>query len=264
MGSLILIISQIIIFLPIHGSNTLEESLRISYIVMLSITSISILKYKNKISQRTLSFTFIMCWLPAYALGWISHVEQNATGASWTPFVGFKVAFFALVFLVPGKFLVNAILIAIAFVEAIVLYYYLDLAHSPNALIANEPFSLILYGSISLALLYLRYRDEQTINRLLTEQAKSEVYLEIARAFLGLRDRANTPLQNLTFSIYLLEKKYPSEVKLIHTLKNSLERLTEMTKTLNVKEMQMLDKEILMTESELLEWIQEMQKDIKD
>lgn len=199
---------------------------------------------------------FVILYIPFYYLSWHLNVEAAASTQLWIPFQNLHFHLFALVILVPGSYLINFILIVGFAIEALILWLYLDLPHLPNVILFTEPIFTFLYVVVAIALLWFRYRDEQTIQRLSLEHAKAEVLETLARIFLSIRDKSNTPLQTLKISIDLLKMKRPLDDHTISVLENSVNRLSFLSDILKMSEEKMeFNGEELMTDEEILQWI---------
>jgi hypothetical protein len=204
---------------------------------------------------------FLLTIIPAYVLSWC-YVEVNVHGAAiFAPYNVFRIHFFLLVFLVPASHLINFFMILAFAAEACVAWFYFDFPSLKHVALAGEPQGLIVSFVVSITILFFRFRDEQIIRALITKEARSEVVTQIARTFLSIRDRSNTPLQTLTLATELLKKRHPEDQDLIHILDSNVEKLKATNKILTSLESKVSwqGKE-LMNDDEILSWLAEFKE----
>ena len=144
-------------------------------------------------------------------------------------------------------------------VEAIMAWYHFDLANNPKAALAGEPDGVIISFIVAVAIMYFRFLDNRTIRNMITKEARSEVVTKIARTFLTIRDRSNTPLQTLILTTELLKKNKDLDPELIMILEKNLKRLKETNQILMTFEDRITwQGKDLMTDSEILQWLSEI------
>ena len=202
---------------------------------------------------------FIMIYGPYYYLTWHQHEIYILHSLAFSPFVAIKLHFFALAFLVPGPFWVNLLLMMAFGVEAVVMWAHFDIPNLKMVILGFEPITTMLFGLVSLFLLFFRYRDEKIIRELSIKHAEAEAYEKVAKIFLNIRDRTNTPIQTLKIATFILSKRLPPDDEMISIMEKSIAKLTDLNEILNQTESHirwhgpemMSDQEVLKLVSEL-------------
>ncbi|WPU64983.1 hypothetical protein [Peredibacter starrii] len=179
---------------------------------------------------------FILIYGPYYFLTWHQHVIYITHSLAFSPFTAIKLHFFALAFLVPGPFWVNLLLMIIFGIEAIVMWTHFDIPNLQMVILGFEPTSTMLFGIVSLFLLFFRYRDEKIIRELSIKHAEAEAYEKVAKIFLNIRDRTNTPIQTLKIATFILSKRLPPDDEMISIMEKSIAKLTDLNEILNQTE----------------------------
>lgn len=140
---------------------------------------------------------------------WVNQSLLVASGTEFAPFIGIKVTVLGLALLVPGSYVVNLILIGLLAAETLFLWFVYDMASLDNALAAGEPWFTMLYFTAAAGVLVFRMRDHVLRARLARTAAQAEAVTEAAQMLLRIRDRTNTPLQNILTATELLAAKHP-------------------------------------------------------
>ena len=242
----------------------LTENLFVTIIVHLGLSiavALIVLWKKNKLNSVFNLPLFLMTIVPSYFYLWF-YLEMHIQGtAVFAPYNIFRIMFFVLVFIVPSSYWINFCLMCGFALEAGIAWFYFDLPSLKHIAIGGEPLGLMVSLTVSLTILFFKRRDEQIIRALITQEARSEIVTQLARTFLSIRDRSNTPLQTLVFAVELLKKKYPEENELITILGNSVERLKATGKILNSLESQISwQGRELMTDDEILQWLSDFKE----
>jgi len=208
-------------------------------------------------TKKTSSVLFILLMLPFGFFTWDYHQVMAASHTAWLPLPGFRIYFLVLGILLSGSYVVNFALMSFFAVESLVLWYSLDLGNLPSVVLAQEPWVSLLYFVIACALLLFRFRDEKLIQKLSDETANMAAMKQMARIFLSLRDRANTPIQTLRISAELLKRRYPDAKDLSVTIDATAKRLTEMNRYLgDVESAIPWGNKELISDAEVFQWIQ--------
>lgn len=207
-------------------------------------------------SKRLIVLFFILVF-PWYITSWYSQVVYAASGDPFIPFLPFKLYPIVLAFLVPAAYWINLCLILLFYLQAYVLWHYIDLPNLKNIVVGSEPLVTILFALVSFILLFFRYRDEKHIRELSIEKANAEEFEKVAKIFLSVRDRANTPLQAQKILHELLQQKFPQENDLIPKLRKSTEELATMMELL--RRFQTGIDYGLMTDDEILSYVQALE-----
>jgi hypothetical protein len=264
LGSLLIILSHII-FLYNNGNFAGSDTAywaRVTHIFLAVLILIFTLIKKEKCASKTCTILFVCLYLPFYYMQWLLHRDLAISGLVWVPIASFRLHFFALALLVPGSYLINFILMSGFALEAALVWFYFDIPHLSNAVTQGEPVYSLLFFVISLSFLAFRYRDEKIIKKLYLKQARLEVFENLARVFLSIRDKSNTPIQTLGVSVELLKKKNASDQEAIIIMENAVKKLTLLSEVLKKTESKISNKDIvLMSDEELQKWFMEIDKE---
>lgn len=212
-------------------------------------------------STRIAMVLYLLIFLPWYPIIWKTQEALANSGKPWAPFIGFRLYLFCLGVLVPGPYWFNILLIVAVWVECIALWFHLDIAHQAHAIMGPEPWATFLYVIVAIGLVLFRARDERLIRRLSLSQARAESLENLARIFLTLRDRANTPLQTLEVSAELLKRQCPDAKELTAVMSGAISRLSATNKLLSQLDQHVAwgDKE-LMSDEDLLRLLKSASK----
>ena len=209
------------------------------------------------------SILYTLLFVPIFFTGWFNHVILIETGELGKPFGGFPVVFMMLAVLVPYSYLVNMILLSLFTLETLVIWYGLDLAHQPNIIASGEPFYILMFSIVSFCLLYLRYRLDVRIHNLMEQRTRSEFIENIARTFLSIRDRTNTPLQSLLILSESVKKDKNMTEEQIAVFRSSVQSLINLNKKLVRYESQIQwGKRDLMTDQEIDTWLEKIETEV--
>jgi hypothetical protein len=232
---------------------------RVTHIAIAIGVMILLLLFRNspRWTIRVSTVLFTVLNIPFAITTWEYHRVLQDSQDFWIPLAGFRLYYLVLGILNSGSYFVNFVLMNIFAIESLAIWYGMDLAHSPKVILGQEPWVSLVYFFVASALLFFRARDEKLIQKLSTETANIEAMKQVARIFLSLRDRANTPIQTLKISAELLKRRYPDAKSLSETIDASARRLTEMNRYLgDVESAIPWGNKELISEAEVFQWIQ--------
>lgn len=216
-----------------------------------------ILKKTKRWTLNISAVLFVLLMVPFGLFTWQFHHLMAQSDVPWTPLPGFRLYFLVLGILLSGSYWVNFALMTGFAIECLYLWSALDLGHLPNVILAQEPWVTFMYFGVASILLLFRYRDEKLIQKLSEASANAEAMKQMARIFLSLRDRANTPIQTLKISAELLKRRYPEAQDLSHTIEATAKRLTDINRYLaDVESAIPWGNKELITDDEVFLWIQ--------
>lgn len=218
---------------------------------------------KKTWSHKTCIIIFLLLVLPLYYIGWETELALSRF-PQWSPFTTFKFYAVLLAFLVPGPYLLNFFFLSLLCLQAIFHWFYLDIAHAPNAVLTAEPFLSFIFAITAFCILAFRYRDQKIIEDLGKQKARIEVYEKVARIFLSMRDKVNTPLQSQNLVVALLKKNSAVKPETIEILERSvvnLERINNILKRLE-SNLPVTSFE-LMTEDEIYDYLDQLERQSK-
>ncbi len=170
---------------------------------------------------------YFLLTLPILVTNWLTNSIHLRAGVPWEPYRLHSFIYITLGILVPISPWLNFVMIILFTVEAVTMWFVLRIGTLPNAILTQQPVLTILWVITSCVLLYTRAKDQALTYELSETRAKNEVLKSVARVFLTLRDRANTPLQTLEVSAALLEKKFPETIETSSSIRRSVTRLSE-------------------------------------
>ena len=231
----------IVAFMSVVAFYTDLKSQNVALLVVLRsiniLTSIfiifTLLRQQGRASRPLMTRLFLFLVLPLYPITWIGQSSLASAGQPWVPFMGYRVAFFVLAVCVVGPFYVNALLIAAFAVESFVLWFYLDLGSKPWIIATGEPLFTFAFAVVGALLLFFHAKYRETIRLLALARARSQVLEQMAKLFLTIRDKSNTPLQTIEFEADLLGDLHSDNAPSVNGIQNSLGRLKDLNKVFN-------------------------------
>lgn len=234
---LVILTSIILLLLETPTSTTPGLTLLKQMHLLMAVYCLFLLWKKRKSWSTELAVgLFLFLYFPYYPMTWYQHVIYINQPHFWYPFVAIKLHFFALAFLIPGPFWLNFLMMVMFGFEAIAMWKVFNIPSISNVFLGFEPLTTILFGTVSLCLLLFRYHDEKIIRELSIKHAEDQAYERVAKIFLNIRDRTNTPIQTLKIAIFILKKKLPEDDDLIPIMEKSIAKLTDLNDILNQTE----------------------------
>jgi hypothetical protein len=193
---------------------------------------------RRRPSARSCDLAFLVVVLPFLPIAWIGESTAARLGTARDPLVGLQLVMVGIAILQPHSLRLGALLLAMFSAEAAVLWFVLrsryDLAD-----VAGEPWMTFLFGAMSAGLLFARASRRAMEHRLARAEASAAALARVARIFLAVRDRANTPIQKLELGIALLEKHCADERRTVGTMRRAMAQLRELSATLaNVEQLE--------------------------
>ena len=137
---------------------------------------------------------------------WVSQAAFANSQNPWIPFYGFQIAALAIAgFRYGNGVRLNAFLLAAITIEAAVFWWRFHLGSEQLLAQSGYIWSVLLTGFCAATLLVARYLYERTLRKLIELEARAATAEMIARVFLSVSDRANSPLQTLEIGLGALE-----------------------------------------------------------
>ncbi len=187
---------------------------------------------RRQISDTAALLSGIFLIAPFFPITVYNHYLLSAGDYIWAPFLGIKAIVVAMAMVVPAGVRLNLAFIAAFAVEVLILWYWLELGSNPYAAVAGEPLFTFIFLLISSSTLIFRERSASYARRLIESEARTRALTEMASVFLHVRDRANTPLQNILTATELLERKHPADKDLTMPILESVGELHELSNRL--------------------------------
>lgn len=183
---------------------------------------IAIYKLRRKWNDKIAKFIFCIILVPLFFIAWTNHSAMIRSDESWIPFKGFYIIILGLTVVTPVGYLINFYLLLAFVFEIVLIWFILDIPLHQNLILSGEPYYILGTSFICLLLLISRYQDEKKLKFLAAENAKVEFAKSLARVLLTIRDRMNTPLQNLSLLLHLLKNSQHLPENKAGALENAL------------------------------------------
>jgi hypothetical protein len=207
--------------------------LRLPFFFVALACLIVLLHRRDKLSFQTIQITIIALTLAVFPYIWISQAAYANSGNPWIPFYGFQVAALVIAGYRYGNGVrLNAFLLAAITIEAAVFWWCFHLGSEPLLAQSGYIWTVLLTGFCAATLLVARYVYERTLRRLIEVEALAATAEMAARAFLSVRDRANSPLQTLGIGLALLQRQQP-ESAISDALRKAYKKLVDLHETFN-------------------------------
>lgn len=221
------VISQLLLLYPLRGHDTVPRSIRFAFLGLAAIVVLHAFARRNRWNQKLAMILFLLIVVPFYFLAWVNHASAARGQELWVPLEGFPAIFLVLAVLIPGAYWVNAILMVGFVVEAVIIWRVLDVPHVETAVVWHEPWVSVTYVVIAAGLLLFRIAHDHMHRELERSRSRAEMLEQVARIFLTIRDKTNTPLQTLVLAVAVLRAKYPEAVELTELLSRSTDRIID-------------------------------------
>lgn len=242
-------------------------TLRSIHFVFGFICLVAILKLHHRWTERIAKIIFSLILFPLFFIAWFNHLAMIHSDESWIPFKGFYVIILGLTVVAPAGYLINFFFLLAFFLEIILIWFVLDIPGHSNMILSGEPYYILGTSFICLLLLLSRHQDEKKIKSLAAETAKVEFAKSLARVLLTIRDRMNTPLQNLSLLQHLLKNSRHLPEAKAAALENAITDIIKTNRQFNRLE-SLVDWQgnNLMSDEEIENWLSELghKKDILD
>lgn len=242
-------------------------TLRVIHFFIALISLIAIFKLRKHWNEKIAKIIFSVVLSPVFVIAWFNHVAMIQSDESWMPFKGFYVVILGLTIVAPAGYLLNFYFLLGFLFEIILIWFGLDIGKHPNIFLSGEPYYILGTSVICLLLLISRYQDEKKIKQLAAEMAQVEFAKNLARVLLTIRDRMNTPLQNLNLLLHILKSNYHLPDSKAAALENAIQDITLTNQQFNRLET-LVDWQgkNLMSDEEIENWLDSLEekKDLLD
>lgn len=191
---------------------------------------------RTRPSVRECSAVFVLLALAYLPTLWVGEIVSADRGVLREPLVTHHFLMFGIALLSPAGPWLTVCLIAISTVSAPLLWATLMARHPATASALGEPWITLVFAGISAWLAVYRTRQRLLTHRLAHARAEVAALGRVARLFLAVRDRANTPLQTLELGTALFEQRHPDEQQLVEALRRAVAQLRSLSSTFAVAE----------------------------
>lgn len=183
-------------------------------------------------SARTYDHVFAFLFAPYLVTIWLPQIYDLRAGTLVEPLLAHHFGLLALAILAPASLRWGVGLIALLTAHGIALWAVLAHATESPAL-AREPWFTVLFAGTALGILWSRSRRAELVHQLAAIEARASATARLNRVVLGLRDRANTPLQTLEVAISVLEKRGGQDDATLSAMRRAVEQLVALQKVLS-------------------------------
>jgi hypothetical protein len=150
---------------------------------------------------------------------------------NWVPFQEIKLGCLAAAMVAPG-FWVGLVSILVYSLSALVQFqFFFPVGLKANAA-AAEPWPTLAFALAGILALVYRFRRAQLEQEVARFQAQNAAIRRLARIFLSIRDRMNTPLQVIELSVDLLRKSDQPSEPILDRIDRSVDSLREINSVL--------------------------------
>lgn len=236
-------------------------ALRAMHFCLALICLITIYQLRHRWNMRLAKIFFSILLLPLFAIAWFNHAAMIHSQDMWIPFKGFYIIVLGLAVVAPAGHLFNFYFLLGFVIEIIAIWYVLDIPHRSNMILSGEPYYILGTSIACLLLLLSRYQDEQKIKYLVAEKTKGEFARNLARVLLTMRDRVNTPLQNISLLIHLLKTSPEITPRAVAILEGSVQNIIDSNRQFDRLEALInWESNHLMSDEEIDAWIGSLDK----
>jgi hypothetical protein len=230
-GLAVVELAYVFIDYRVFGGALLLPVLRALHVLWVLVLLALLLTRRQHFTLERVEAVFAAGVLPFLPLFALAERAMALAGNPWIPMTGHRLVMLALGVLAPTRLWVGGGLIIAFALEAVVLWFGLDLDQRlPD--VAWEPWVTLVYGGVALTMLAYRVRSQNIELRLREARAEAEALERLARLFLAVRDATNTPLQTLELGLTVLRQRCPERVSSLAPMERAVQRLRSLTQRL--------------------------------
>jgi hypothetical protein len=190
---------------------------------------------RGKPSLKWASIAFSINTASVVAALLFTNPQFAVSERNWVPFQASKLGCLISALLAPSFGI--GLLSILAY--ALSAYFQFEFFFPPEltAQVASaEPWPILAFGLAGILALIYRFRQTQLEQELARIQAQHFALRELTDAFLNIRDRMNTPLQVIEFSVHALQNSKDVPVPLLDRIDRSLQSLKQINAALIQRE----------------------------
>jgi hypothetical protein len=150
---------------------------------------------------------------------------------NWVPFQESKLGCLAAAMVAPGFWVGLLSILAFCLSATLQLVFFFP-PEVKQRIAALEPWPTLAFGLAGVLSLIYRFRRAQLEQEVARFQAQNFAIKRLARIFLSIRDRMNTPLQVIELSVKMLRKSSQSPEQTLDRIDRSVEQLREVNSLL--------------------------------
>lgn len=175
-----------------------------SIYIGLSILALFLLVTRRRaLSKRSCLAIFVAAIAPTYVLSWVANAPRVDTPTAPLLFLGDKLLVFIVAAIAPEPIWLGIVLIGASAVEAVIKAQQFHMAQG------GEPWVTVVWAVAAIGLHVNRHQRIAAERDAARSRATAEAAAQLARAFLAVRDLANTPLQTLRNDLILMRGQCP-------------------------------------------------------
>jgi hypothetical protein len=164
---------------------------------------------------------------PSFITVWESHLLGSNSGVLFDQLFAPKILMLGWALFVPSSYLLHILYLTGLGVESVFIWNDMSVAAKAPFVPAEPAFTAMAFF-IGLVFIVARWRKEKIERELIALRARTLVLTDVARLFLSIRDRANTPLQNLFLIMERLERGESPSPRMIAAMRRSLEKINSL------------------------------------
>jgi hypothetical protein len=195
-----------------------------------------LLRTRRRSSSRRALWAVLALFTMALALVTYNQFWMLRENLPFAPFLGHKLLMVVLGMALATRFRLGVVLIVATAVNAIALWFALDLGAHRHIVSVSEPWATLTFTLISLVSLRVLEQRQIASVELLRDEAAVSAMQRRASMFLALRDRLNSPLQTLVISATRASSHLPpSDTKRVQAAVDRLVALSRELAELDVR-----------------------------
>jgi hypothetical protein len=202
---------------------------RWAVIVFTMVLLLATLLLRDRLSRRMMTAGLMLVQIPIL-INLCAAQKMYMLSAFKQPPDGFKMALVVFALVEVGHVAWNAISLSVFAVAASVCWRVYIWPQNHEIAIA-ELWALGAFFFVGLATLFVRIEYERVRRRLHQAEVDARSAQYLAKVFLNVRDRANTPLQSLELGLEILRGSKECPGAVVDSMQASLERLKELSQT---------------------------------
>jgi hypothetical protein len=169
--------------------------------------------------------------LPLLPIFWLTAQEHSIRNLPLELFIRENVCSVVWAVVAPPNVAVSAAVIVAFSSQSLILFWWGGIPLD-RPITRMEPWTTLFVGFGSLLLAFYRAHRQRGEVRMIVAAERATALAQLARAFLAVRDLANTPLQTIEVALALLSERYPAAGELTIKIEHSLIRLRDLNEVL--------------------------------
>ncbi len=195
--------------------------------VALATCALAILLVRRR-SVRVAEIAFALVVIPFLPVLMLSEIEfaahhQVREHGSW-----YKLTMLGIAALAPASPGLPATVVVALGVQRVVLRFVLG----SQPTVPGEPWITLIFAAIAVGMLVSRAHRREAVARAARVAARAAALDRMTRLLLGIRDRANTPLQTIAFGAAVVARRCTDQQRIARAMENAVVRLRRLSNAL--------------------------------